>query len=198
MNDFVSAVILLALVTDPLGNLPVVSSMLSRLPVERRRTIILRECLIAYVLLLLFMLGGQQILTWMSLSQASLSIAGGVILFLIALRMIFKGEETHFGDAMPKEPFVVPLAVPMIAGPSSMATVMLMATREPQATGRLALAITLVMSISLVVFLLSEVLERILGKRVIEAIERLMGLVLTAIAVEMLLAGIKTFVQSLH
>ena len=124
--EFLSAVVLLILVLDPVGNLPLVSSLLSRVEPRRRRRIVLRECAIAYVILLAFMFGGQRLLDLMHLSEISLSIAGGVILFMIAIRMVFGTTEGAFGDTLDKEPFIVPLAVPFIAGPSALATVMLL------------------------------------------------------------------------
>lgn len=196
-NEFLSAVILLTLVTDPFGNVPLVNVMLRGIPESRRRFVVIRECLIAYVLLLLFMLGGQSFLALMHLSQTSLSIAGGVILFMIAIRMVFAKLSGTFGGPPDAEPFIVPLAVPLIAGPSALATVMLMATRDPARVGMWAAAITVTMAIVTVVLLLGSRLQRLLGGHAMQAIERLMGLILTAIAVEMLLTGIREFVKGL-
>jgi MarC family membrane protein len=196
-NEFLSAVIILTLVTDPFGNMPLVNSMLGGVAESRRRFVVLRECLIAYVLLLAFMFGGQSFLALLHLSQTSLSIAGGVILFMIAIRMVFAKLSGTFGGPTGGEPFIVPLATPLIAGPSALATVMLMATRDPSRMGMWAAAITVTMAITTVVLLAGTRLHRLLGDHVMHAIERLMGLLLTAIAVEMLLAGIREFVKGL-
>lgn len=196
--EFLSAVVLLILVLDPVGNLPLVSSLLSRVEPARRRRIVLRECAIAYVLLLAFMFGGQRLLDLMHLSEISLSIAGGVILFMIAIRMVFGTTEGAFGDTLDKEPFIVPLAVPFIAGPSALATVMLMVSKEPAKTLTWVAALTVVMVVTAAILALGERIERLIGKRAVQALERLMGLILTAIAVEMLLGGIQKFVQQLR
>ena len=129
--DFLSAIILLTLVADPFGNVPLANAMLARVPKRRRRVVVLRECLIAFVILAGFMVFGRELLRLMSLSETSLSIAGGVILFMIAIRMVFAHPEGVFGVQEEGEPFIVPLAIPLIAGPSALATVMLMASREP-------------------------------------------------------------------
>lgn len=197
-SEFVSAVVLLALVTDPFGNVPLVNAMLAGLAPARRRFVILRECAIAFALLMAFMLGGHKFLEVMRLSETSLSIAGGVILFMIAIRMVFPGREGNgLGEAPEGEPLIVPLAIPFIAGPSALATVMLLATREPGKLAMWALAITVTMLFVTVVLVLGERLQRLLGDRVMQAIERLMGLILTAMAVEMLLGGIRAFVEGL-
>jgi small neutral amino acid transporter SnatA (MarC family) len=133
--EFLSATILLILVIDPFGNVPLVAAALAATPAERRARVVLRECLIAYAVLLAFMFGGHAFLTLMHVSETALSIAGGVILFLIALRMVFSHPEEVFGDAPGFDPFIVPLAIPAIAGPSALATVMLMASREPEHLG---------------------------------------------------------------
>ena len=196
-NEFLSAVILLTLVTDPFGNMPLVNAMLGGVAEPRRRLIVARECLIAYGLLIVFMFGGQSFLALMHLSPTSLSIAGGVILFMIAIRMVFAKMNGTFGGESAGEPFIVPLAIPLIAGPSALATVMLMASRDPDKVGLWAAAITVTMVITTVVLLAGTKLHRWLGEHAMHAIERLMGLILTAIAVEMLLAGIREFVKGL-
>ncbi|MBL8516673.1 MAG: NAAT family transporter [Betaproteobacteria bacterium] len=195
--EFLSAVVLLILVLDPVGNLPLVSSLLSKVDPARRRKVVLRECAIAYLILLLFMFGGQRLLDLMHLSEISLSIAGGVILFMIAIRMVFGTAEGAFGDSLDKEPFIVPLAIPFIAGPSALATVMLMVSRDPAKTMTWVAALTVVMIATTVILALADRIEKLVGKRGVQALERLMGLILTAIAVEMLLGGIQKFVQQL-
>jgi MarC family membrane protein len=196
-TEFLSAVVLLLLVTDPFGNVPLVPALVAGCDPKRRTWVIVRECMIAYAILLAFMFGGHGFLQVMHLSEAALSIAGGVILFLIAIRMVFGHPEGLFGDAPQGEPFIVPLAVPFIAGPSALATVMLMATREPGKIGMWAAAITVVMAIVTAILVAADRIRAILGEKAVVAIERLMGLILTAIAVEMLLGGIRAFVSGL-
>jgi MarC family membrane protein len=198
-SDLLSAAILLLLVIDPFGNVPLVVSTLQSVPRERRVRVVLRECLIAYLLLLAFMFGGHAFLTLMRLSETSLSIAGGVILFLIALKMVFaRRPEGVFGDPVSGEPLIVPLAIPAIAGPSAMATVMLMASREPGRIETWVLALSLAMVVATAVLVGADRLQRLVGERVVRAFERLMGLVLTAVAIEMLLGGIRGFVAQFH
>jgi MarC family membrane protein len=195
--EFVSAVVLLTLVTDPFGNVPLVNAMLAGVAPARRRLVILRECAIAFALLMAFMLGGHKFLEVMRLSETSLTIAGGVILFMIAIRMVFPGSGGALAGEPAGEPFIVPLAIPFIAGPSALATVMLMATRDPSRLGMWAVAITVTMALVAMILLAGERLQRWLGDRAMQAIERLMGLILTAMAVEMLLGGIRAFVEGL-
>jgi small neutral amino acid transporter SnatA (MarC family) len=193
-TEIFSAAVLLTLVIDPFGNVPLVVSALKNVAPDRRARIVLRECIAAYVILLAFMVGGRTFLRWLHLSETSLEIAGGVILFMIALRMVFPRPEGIFGDPPGGEPFLVPLAIPSIAGPSALATVMLMASRDPEHIGQWALALTAAMAVTALVLVAAHKLQDLLGERVVLAFERLMGLVLTALAVEMLLGGVRAFV----
>jgi MarC family membrane protein len=196
-SDVFSAAVLLLLVIDPFGNVPIVISALANVSAARRTRVILRECFAAYVVLVAFMLGGRMFLQWLQLSEVSLAIAGGIILFMIALRMVFQHPEGVFGDRPGAEPFIVPLAVPAIAGPSALATVMLMVSRDPARLPAWIVALTAAMLVATLVMLGAHRLQRILGERGMIAVERLMGLVLTAIAVQMLLDGVRTFVTQM-
>ncbi len=195
--EIFSAAVLLLLVLDPFGNVPLVMATLRDIGTRRRRGIVVRECAIAYLLLLGFMLGGRTFLAWMQLSEESLAIAGGIILFLIALRMVFRHPEGLFGDVPGAEPLIVPLAVPAIAGPSALATVMLMASRDPGRLFEWIAALSVAMAVTTLVLLAAPRLTHALGERGMLAVERLMGLVLTALAVQMLLDGIRNFVVPL-
>jgi MarC family membrane protein len=196
-SSFVSAVVLLLIVCDPFGNIPIFVSALRDVPRERRRAIILRECLIAFAVLVAFVLVGDRFLRLLGLSELSLQIGGGVVLMLVALRMVFPTGEGVYGQAPGGEPFIVPLAVPALAGPSALATVLLLVSREPARLWQWVAAIAVVMAVSAVVLGFSERIMRFLGERVTLAFERLLGLVLAAIAVELMLRGFKTFVASL-
>jgi MarC family membrane protein len=193
-----SAVVILLLVMDPLGNIPLFVSLLKNIAPRRRAAIIVRECVIAYAVLLVFVFFGEQMLKLLGLSDSSLNIAGGVILFLIALRIIFKHREGVFGDTISGEPFIVPLAIPSIAGPTAMATVVLMASRSPERMFDWIVALTAAMAATLALLLFAERISKWIGERGLLALERLMGLLLTAIAVEMLLRGIEAFVRQLQ
>jgi MarC family membrane protein len=192
--SFVSAVVLLLIVCDPFGNVPIFTSALRDVPRERRRAIILRECLIAFAVLVTFAFIGDPFLRLLGLSELSLQIGGGVVLMLVALRMVFPTPEGVFGQAPGGEPFIVPLAVPALAGPSALATVLLLVSRDPARLWQWVAAIAVVMAVSAVVLAFSERIMRLLGERVTQAFERLLGLVLAAIAVELILRGIKTFI----
>ena len=197
-NEFLSAAVVLALVIDPLGNVPLVNAMLADLAPARRRFVILRECGIAFATLAIFMVFGRKFLDVMHLSETSLSIAGGVILFMIAIRMVFAHPGGVLG--LPQraiEPLIVPLAVPLIAGPSALATVMLMVSREPEKIGMWGAALTAAMVFATIVLLAGTKLQQWLGDHAMQAIERLMGLLLTAVAVEMLLSGFRIFLEGL-
>lgn len=195
--SLVQFTILLVLVLDPFGNVPLVASALKAVPEHRRARVVLRELAIAYAVLVLFLVGGGPLLALLNLSETSLSIAGGVILFLIALRMVFPRGEGLLGEIPEGEPLIVPIAIPLIAGPSALATVIVLASRSPQGvTGGLA-ALTLAMAVSALVLVFAERIARRLGKRGTAALERLMGLLLTAIAVELTLSGIERFIAQL-
>ena len=196
-STFVSATILLLLVADPLGNIPIFAAALRGVASERKPRVILRECLIAFSILLFFMFVGHRFLDLLGLSDVALQIGGGVILFLIALRMVFPVPEGIFGAAPGGEPFIVPLAIPALAGPSALATVLLLVSRDPGRLLEWIAALAVALSISAVVLVFAERLQKRLGERAVIAFERLMGLILTAIAVEMILKGIKAFVAQL-
>jgi small neutral amino acid transporter SnatA (MarC family) len=192
-HSFLSAFILMLLVLDPLGSLPVFIPIMRAVAPQRRRRVALREVAIAFVVLLGFMFAGDAFLRVMHLSERSLEVAGGVILLMVAIRMIFSHEGGVYGMPEGREPLIFPLAVPLLAGPSAMATVLLLASRQPdrmarvgrrahRRDGRVGRRAGRVGSH-----------PPLLGDSVVSAIEKLMGLVLTAIAVEMILAGLKRY-----
>jgi len=192
-HSFVSAFILLLLVLDPLGSLPIFIPIMRGVPRERRRLVAAREVGIAFCVLLAFMFLGEGFLRVMHLSERSLEVAGGVILLIIAMRMIFSHEGGVYGVPEGREPLIFPLAVPLLAGPSAMATVLLLASRQPERVIEWVGALTCAMLVSGAVLMLCDRIRKLLGDSVVSAIEKLMGLVLTAIAVEMVLAGLKRY-----
>ncbi len=191
MQEFLSSTLVLLLLLDPLGNVPFIQSLLRHVAPERKRHIVLRECLIAAVVLVVFLFVGDWLLAAMRLTAPAIEISGGLILFLIATRMVFPpaGETTdeHHPEV---EPFIVPLAIPMMAGPSALAMVMLASRQTGQTTAWVA-AVLVASLINAVILLASGWLSRLLGRSGMEALERLMGLILTAMAVQMLISGIK-------
>jgi MarC family membrane protein len=193
---FVSATVLLILITDPFGNIPIFANALRGVDPARRPLVIVREVLIAFGLLLAFMFAGDGFLRVMNLSALSLQIAGGVILFLIALRMIFPPPQAESVEPL-TEPLIVPLAIPALAGPSALATVMLLVSQAPERRWEWVAALSVTMLVCAVVLVLAERIQRVLGERFIVAVERLMGLILVAVSVEMLLRGVQTFAAQL-
>jgi MarC family membrane protein len=193
---FLSATILPVLITDPIGNIPIFANALKHVAPERRARVILREILIAFALLLTFMFVGESFLEVMNLSELSLQIGGGVILFLIALRMVFPpphGTEPELVG----EPLIVPLAVPAVAGPSALATVLLLVSQQPEKRMEWIAALCVTMLVSAVVLVSAERIQRIIGDRLVLAMERLMGLVLVSVSIEMMLSGAKVFILRL-
>lgn len=192
-TTFASATVLLLLITDPFGNIPVFANALRQVPPERRAWVIVREHLIAFGLLLAFMFVGEGFLRVMGLRDTSLQLAGGVVLFLIALRMIFPPP---VGAAQEPEtvgePLIVPLAIPAIAGPSALATVILLVSRAPERRPEWIAALALTITLCALVLLLAERIQRLLGQRFVVAMERLMGLILVAVAVEMVVRAVQT------
>lgn len=197
-QSFFQAFILLLLVTDPFGNVPLFVSALSHVPPARRAKVIVRECAIAFLLLLVFMFFGRHFLAALQLTDIALRIGGGVILFLIALRMVFPQQGGVFRDREPTaEPLIVPLAIPALAGPSALVTVLLFSSNSVVETLLHVAVLSLVAVVWLLVLLSAERMQRALGPQVMMAFERLMGLILTAMAVEMLLAGMRAYIKSL-
>ena len=188
-----SAVVTLFLVLDPLGNIPLFLSVLKTVSPERRRKVLVREIAIAYLVLLLILFLGSYALQFLHLDPEAISIAGGIVLFLIALRMIFPREASSAIDSLEGEPFVVPLAIPLFAGPSTLATILLLRQSSPSHAGLLLLAITIAWALSGSILLASTFFYRVLGESGLIAMARLMGMLLVTVAVQMLLNGLKSF-----
>ena len=193
--DVFSAIVTLLLVMDPLGNVPLFLSVLKAVPPERRQRVLLRELGFAYLVLVAFLLLGDALLLFLGLEQEAVSIAGGIVLFLIALRMIFPEHGTLTDGAPEGEPFVVPLAIPLIAGPSTLATLLLLDRTVPSSTLTLLLVVTVAWAVGGVILLSATFLYRVLGQRGLVAMERLMGMLLVMVAVQMLMNGVATFLH---
>jgi multiple antibiotic resistance protein len=186
----------LFLIMDPLGNVPVFNAVLSRLPPDKRTKVIVRELLLALIILLAFLFAGNAILAFLGLTQSSLNIAGGVLLFIISLRMIFPGRERSV-EIETDEPFLVPLAVPMIAGPSTIAVLLLLSSTRPNEMIAWVISLVAAWSVATLLLVSAPFLLRVIGTRGARALERLMGMVLVILATQMLLDGIRDFVQSI-
>ena len=188
--EMVAVAVTLFLVMDPLGNIPAFAAALREVPPERRQRVLVRELLIALAVLVVCLLVGQPLLAWLHLKQESISIAGGIVLFLIALRMIFPSEGGLVGDPLDGEPFIVPLAIPLLAGPSALSTLLLLARSQPGRLGAWLLALTLAWAASAAILLSSNLFYRILKRRGLIAVERLMGMLLVMLAVQLFLDGL--------
>jgi len=187
--EILSTALILFLVFDPFGNAPVFHAVLSRLPESRRRPVLVRELLIAYVILLAFLLCGESLMHLLGIKRPTLGIAGGILLFLIALGMVFPTKSVISEEA-DEEPFIVPLAVPLIAGPSALALLLLLSSRHPGFHMPSFLALTGAWAASSAVLLALPKLIGLLGQKGTRAIERLMGLVLIMLSVQMFLDGL--------
>ncbi|RZA28795.1 MAG: YhgN family NAAT transporter [Lysobacteraceae bacterium] len=190
-----SAALLLFLILDPLGNIPVFLSVLKPLAPRRQRIVLARELLIALLVLMGFLWGGKYALELMHLRQESVQIAGGIVLFLIGIRMIFPRPEGLMGELPGGEPFIVPLAIPLVAGPSGMAAVMLMGSNEPGRLWDWSLALMIAWGATAAILFSATLLYKWLGRSALTALERLMGMLLVAISVQMFLDGIGTYMK---
>ena len=190
-----SAALLLFLILDPLGNIPVFLSVLKPLTPRRQRVVLVRELLIALGVLMGFLWVGKYALELMHLREESVQIAGGIVLFLIGIRMIFPRPEGLMGELPGGEPFIVPLAIPLVAGPSGMAAVMLMGSNEPGRLWDWSLALMIAWGATAAILFSATMLYKWMGRSALIAIERLMGMLLVAISVQMFLDGIGTYLK---
>ena len=190
--SLLSAAILIFLVMDPFGNAPAFILILKRVPLLKRQKTIIRELIIALGVLVFFLFTGPLLLRALHISETSLGIAGGIILFIIALRMVFGKEDIFPADSPEDEPFIVPLAIPMLAGPSAIAMVMLLTGQEPGRRLEWLASLLLAWAATSVILLLSARLDDFLGPKGMKALQHLMGLILTALAVEMFMKGLLT------
>ncbi|MEM7354950.1 MAG: MarC family protein [Acidobacteriota bacterium] len=188
-----SAVVLLFLVIDPFGNVPFFVAALKSIDPARHRRVIVRELLIAYSVMVAFLFAGKPLLAILGISGPALTIAGGVVLFLIALKMVFPSPGHSLQEEIAGEPFIVPLAIPYVAGPSVLAAELLLMSREPSRWPTWLLAVTLAWAATAIIVLLGSRVADYLGQRGLIAIERLMGMILVAIAIQMFLTGVEDF-----
>ncbi|EKO3497005.1 YhgN family NAAT transporter [Vibrio fluvialis] len=192
--EILSAATMLFLIMDPLGNLPIVLSILKHLDPKRRRVVLVRELCFALVILMLFLFAGKSILSFLHVQPETLSISGGIILFIIAIKMIFPSAGSITGLAAGEEPFIVPMAIPMIAGPSVIAALLLLSTQYPDNLMELSAAVILAWSGTFMILMFYGFFHKVLGERGLKAVERLMGLLLVMMSTQMFLNGIKSYV----
>jgi MarC family membrane protein len=191
----IESTLLLFMVIDPFGNLPFVLAVLEGSEKSRYFKIILRETLLALLVLVAFALAGDAMLGYLSIERASLVVAGGVILFLISLKMIFQSAKEVFAGDYSQDSFLFPIAVPCLAGPSAITTVMILRSQQQTSLVELLMALLLVLVAAFVIFLLGRPLSGWLGERGIRAVEKLMGLLLNLVSVNMMLVGVREFLS---
>lgn len=196
-QEILAAAVTLFFIMDPLGNVPIFNSILARFDSRRRAQIAARELFFALIILFTFLFTGNAILKFMGISQSSLSIAGGFLLFIIALKMIFPVSKKVSEEDVIEDPFLVPLAIPMVAGPSTIAVLLLLSSSSPDRMVEWSIALLLAWGTTTILLVSSPFLMRFLGERGSRALERLMGMLLVILATQMLLNGVRDFVQSL-
>lgn len=194
--DIVSTAVLLFLVMDPLGNVPLYVSTLESVKPERRFRVLLREVLIAGVALFAFLYLGRPVIGFLGISQYAIALAGALILFIIALKMLFPDTRPNYEDELTGEPLIVPLAIPLFAGPSALATLLLLANRTDTDMLILSIGLLVAWGGSALILLSSTGIRKLLGQRGLIAMERLMGMVLVAIAVQMFLDGLGDYFKA--
>jgi multiple antibiotic resistance protein len=190
-NSIWSAAVLLFLLMDPIGNIPILLAVLKGIDLKRQRTIIIRELLIALGILVFFIFTGRPLLNFMHLQKEAVTIAGGIILLIIGLRMIFPKPEGVMGQTPGGEPFLVPIAIPMVAGPSVLSMLILMTQGGPGNRMSLLLSLVIAWVMSFLIMLVAPALIKVLKERGLIALERFMGMILVMMAVQMLLDGFK-------
>lgn len=192
MDFFISSVITLFLVMDAFGNIPLFITALKKVAPERRKAVLVRELIIALGIMVAFLFLGKWFLKAFGVSSSSLSIAGGIILFIISIKLVFGGEESPKSDPKEEEPFIVPLAIPLVAGPAALSMVMILSAQQPSKL--ITLGVVLVASIlNSAVLMASFPISNLLGKRGLTAIERLTGMILVLMSVDMVMRGIASF-----
>ncbi len=191
--DILSAATMLFLIMDPLGNLPIVLSILKHIDPKRRRKVLIRELIFALLILMLFLFAGQSILSFLHVQPETLSISGGIILFIIAIKMIFPSGGSITGLAAGEEPFIVPMAIPMIAGPSVIAALLLLSSQHPDKLADLSVSVLIAWGATFVILMFYTFFNKLLGERGLKAVERLMGLLLVMISTQMFLDGVKSY-----
>ena len=195
-SEIAAVSVTLFLIMDPLGNIPLFNAILSNVAPEKRTKVILRELIVALLILVGALLAGNAVLSFLSLSQPALNIAGGVLLFIISLRMIFPGTEPVSSEDI-SDPFIVPLAVPLIAGPSTIAVLLLLSSTQPEKLLDWTIALVIAWLGTMVLLVVSPSVLKFIGARGALALERLMGMILIILSTQMLLNGIADFVHSL-
>lgn len=192
--SIIGTAVLLMFILDPFGNVPLLLAILKDVDSKRKKFIIIRESICGLAILLVFFFFGKTFLSIFHLETASVTIAGGIIFFIIALKMIFPGEKGNVALFGTSDPFVVPIAIPLIAGPSVLATIMVMTQTYSEHFWPLFISVILAWTLSTIILYMSPFLYKILKERGLNALEKLMGMLLLMLAVQMFVNGIRDLV----
>ncbi len=193
-TEILAASATLFFIMDPLGNIPVFNALLKSFSAEEKARIIYRELAFALIIMLVFLIAGTRILGFLGLTQPSLGIAGGILLFIIAMRMLYPPAHAE-DDQAEDDPFIVPLAMPLIAGPSTIAALLLMSSAQPERIYEWIIALVFAWLLTTLILVASLRISKILGDRGLKAMERLMGMLLILIAIQMFLDGLTTYLR---
>ena len=198
MEIILSSVITLFLVMDPFGNIPLFIAALKKVPQERRTLVLLRELGVAFAIMLAFLFAGRQLLHLLEIEQYSMSIAGGIILFIISVKLVFDSEspdEESKTPAKDEEPFIVPLAIPLIAGPAALSMLLILSANNAGNVFYVLIAMLIASALNGVILMLSFPISNFLGSRGLAAVERLSGMLLVLMSVNMVMAGVAQFIK---
>lgn len=193
MEVFISSVITLCLIMDPFGNIPLFISALKKVAPERRKAVLVRELAIAGLIMLIFLFSGGWFMKAFGIHSFSMSIAGGIILFIISAKLVFGNDTEPTSDPKEEEPFVVPLAIPLVAGPAVLSMIMILAAQHAVWTTLAAILVASVFNSA--VLMMSFPISKLLGKRGLVAIERLSGMILVLMSVNMIMGGVSEFIN---
>lgn len=197
MDIILSAVVTLILVMDPFGNIPLFITALKKVSPERRTFILVRELLIALIIMVAFLLIGNKFLKLLGIAQSSMGIAGGIILFIISIKLVFNSlEDDSPKNLKEEEPFIVPLAMPLIAGPASLSMLLILSSGPLSKVFYLLIAVLVASAVNGAVLLLSFPISNLLGKRGLIALERLTGMLLVLMSVNMVMNGVAEFIKT--
>ncbi len=196
--SIISTAILLFFILDPFGNVPLLLSILKNIDKEKHHFIIIRETFIGLIILLVFLFFGEEFLSIFHLETHSITIAGAIIFFIISLKMIFPDATTElFSSKKGEDPLVVPIAMPMISGPAAIATLLVLSKTNPNETSNLFLSLLLAWFLSSLVLFFSPLLYKVFKTKGLNALERLMGMLLLIMSVQMFVDGIRTLLPTL-
>jgi len=184
------------LVANPIGNSPAILSLVKDYDFDRQKKIIFREAMISLILALFFQFFGELFLGMLKISDFALTLTGGIVLFLVALQMLFHKPEVKDNAVAKAEPFIVPIATPLISGPGLM-TMIMVSSREENNNLKITLAILIAWVGVTVVLLAAPYLQKLIGNRGIAAMEQIMGMILGLISMGMIVNGVSLFVKTL-